>query len=194
MEWLLQEIKKCTICKSYLPNAPNPVFQIYPESKIVLIGQAPGQKVQVSGVAFSDKSGDILRSWLGVDRVQFYESGLISVLPMGFCFPGKAKTGDLPPRKECAPQWHQLVLNSLASVQIILLIGQYAQDYYLGSLKKKNLTETVRAFDTYLPRYFPIVHPSPLNFRWQAKNTWFQEKVIPELQKQIKIIINESNH
>ncbi len=194
MECLKQEIKQCNICTYHLPHAPKPVFQIHPDSKIVLIGQAPGKKVQESGVAFSDKSGKILRSWLGVSREQFYQEALFSILPIGFCFPGKAKTGDLPPRQECAPKWHARILEGMQSIRLIILIGKYAQDYYLGNLKKKNLTETVRAFEGYLPRYFPIVHPSPLNFRWLVKNPWFQTEVIPNLQKHIKSIVDESHH
>lgn len=191
---LYQEIKKCLTCEGFLPYAPKPIFQFSEKSKIVIIGQAPGQKVHDKGIPFDDKSGETLRDWLGVTREQFYNPDKFAIVPMGFCFPGKGKTGgDAPPRPECAPQWHGKVLSQFKDLQLIILIGTYAIDYYLKETKGRNLTETVSNFEKYYDTHFPIVHPSPLNFRWQAKNPWFKENVVPELQLKVKTILNESN-
>ena len=188
---LLQNIRKCTICEPHLINGVNPVLTAQHDSKIVVIGQAPGMKVHLSGQPWSDKSGERLVQWLGVDLDTFYDTSKFAIIPMGFCYPGKnPKGGDLPPRKECAPQWHPPLFEQLKNVKLILLIGNYAQKYYLGKKAKKNLTETVLHFEEYLPDYFPIVHPSPLNFRWLRKNPWFEKDVIPALQKKVKKIIH----
>lgn len=156
----------------------------------MITGQAPGQKVHDAGIPFFDKSGETLRRWLGVTEEQFYNPSLFAIVPMGFCFPGKGKTGDLPPRPECAPQWHEKILQQFKQLQLTLLIGTYAQDYYLKN-NKDNLTETVKNYTDFLPAYFPLVHPSPLNFRWQAKNPWFESEVVPVLQKKVKKIISK---
>lgn len=187
---LTQAIKACQVCVKFLPNPPLPVVSFSPEAKILVIGQAPGKKVHQSGVPFDDKSGENLRAWLGVTKEQFYDANLFGIVPMGFCFPGSSpKGGDLP-RTECAPQWHQHIFDITKKVELILLIGHYAQKYYLGKTVKKNLTETVNTFQDYLPKYFPLVHPSPLNFRWHGKNKWFKTDVLPILQYKIKKIIN----
>ena len=162
-----------------MPNKPKPIFQFNEKSRIMIIGQAPGQKVHNAGVPFLDKSGETLRRWLGVTDEQFYNPDLFAIVPMGFCFPGKGKTGDLPPRPECAPQWHEKIMSHLKQVELKLLIGKYAQDYYLLKTSGSNLTETVLNYKNYLPEYFPLVHPSPLNFRWQAKNPWFEKELVP---------------
>lgn len=188
---LQNKIKSCDTCKLYLPNKPRPIFQFSSNSKIAIIGQAPGQKVHDVGVPFYDKSGETLRRWLGVTEEQFYNPDLFAIVPMSFCFPGKGKTGDLPPRKECAPQWHDKILGQFKNLELTFLIGTYSQNYYLKENKKSNLTETVLNFEEYLPRYFPIVHPSPLNFRWQAKNTWFEKELVTIMQKKVKQIINK---
>ena len=168
-------------------NIP-PILQVNSKAKVLIIGQAPGKKVEESLIPFNDKSGDTLISWMGIDRDTFY-SDKIAILPMDFYYPGKGKTGDLPPRKFIANEYHESILNELKNIELIILIGNYSMDYYLKGQMKKNLTETVRCFDEYLPRYFPIVHPSPLNFRWQAKNPWFIENVVPVLQKTVKNIL-----
>ena len=188
---LLKEIRKCQECANFLPHIPHPVLAISTKSQILIIGQAPGQKVHKRGVPWQDKSGDVLREWLGVSDEQFYNPDLFGILPMGFCFPGHNKkgSGDNPPRPECAPLWHDRVLHELTELKLTLLIGQYATTAYLGESKKRNLTETVRHFDDYLPKYFPLVHPSPLNFRWQAKNKWFISDVLPILKQKIHSII-----
>lgn len=168
-------------------NIP-PILQVNSKAKVLIIGQAPGKKVEESLIPFNDKSGDTLISWMGIDRDTFY-SDKVAILPMDFYYPGKGKTGDLPPRKFIANEYHESILNELKNIELTILIGKYSMDYYLKGQMKKNLTETVRCFDEYLPRYFPIVHPSPLNFRWQAKNPWFIENVVPVLQKTVKNIL-----
>ena len=168
-------------------NIP-PILQVNSKAKVLIIGQAPGKKVEESLIPFNDKSGDTLISWMGIDRDTFY-SDKIAILPMDFYYPGKGKTGDLPPRKFIANEYHESILNELKNIELTILIGKYSMDYYLKGQMKKNLTETVRCFDEYLPEYFPIVHPSPLNFRWQAKNPWFVQDVVPVLKKTVKKIL-----
>ena len=164
-------------------NIP-PILQVSKSAKILIIGQAPGKKVEESLIPFNDKSGETLISWMGIDKDIFY-SNKIAILPMDFYYPGKGKTGDLPPRKFIAEEYHRPILDELDNIELTILVGKYSTDYYLKGRKKKNLTETVRCFDEYLPKYFPIVHPSPLNFRWQAKNPWFLKDVVPVLKKNV---------
>lgn len=185
-EDLVKSARDCRICEKHLPLGPNPVFQINRNARILLIGQAPGKLVHESGIPWKDKSGDRLREWLGVDEKTFYDSGKIAIMPMGFCYPGTGKTGDLPPRPECAPEWHLRFLAAMPNIKLTLLLGQYAQNYYLGDKQKKNLTETVRAWREYLPDFIPLPHPSPLNNRWLAKNRWFEAEVITFLKTNIK--------
>lgn len=186
MRELLQEIRNCTACKAHLKDGVNPIVAASTKSKLIIIGQAPGRIVHQTGIPWNDKSGDNLRKWLSIDEKTFYNSEKIALIPMGFCFPGSGKTGDLPPRKECAPLWHSKLFSSMPDAKLILLIGQYAQNYYLGEQAKNTLTETVQHFKDYLPQYFPLPHPSPRNNIWQAKNEWFGEMVLPELKRQIK--------
>jgi uracil-DNA glycosylase len=189
MKKLLEEISGCTTCKKHLPFKPSPVLQAGPGAKIIIIGQAPGLKVQQSGKPWDDASGKKLREWLGTDEKIFYDPQKIALVPMGFCYPGKGISGDLPPRPECAPQWHQRLMSSMKKTELIILIGQYSQHYYLGNLAKENLTATVRAFRNFLPQYFPLPHPSPRNRFWLVKNKWFEKETIPLLQKKIKEIL-----
>ena len=171
--------------KVYSDKGIEPLFSAPRTAKILIIGQAPGIKAQESRIFFNDKSGVKLREWMGIDNELFYNSGLIGVVPMDFYYPGKGKSGDLPPRKNFAHKWHPRVLELMPDIKLIILVGKYAQDYYLKDKKKKNLTGTVKNYKKYLPKYFPIVHPSPLNFRWQAKNPWFLEEVVPVLKKMV---------
>lgn len=186
---LLSNIKACQICKSNLTHEPNPVVSFSKNSKILVIGQAPGSKVHASGIPWDDASGRNLRKWLGVTDEQFYDTELFGIVPMGFCYPGKGKSGDLPPRPECAPEWHTKIFDHLEQVELTLLIGQYAQKYYLGKLRAPTLTETVRNFESYLPNYFCLVHPSPRNGIWMRKNQWFESANVPELQSLVQRII-----
>ena len=167
-----------------------PVYSASALSKIIIIGQAPSLKAQISKIAWNDLSGERLRNWLGVSKEIFYNLEFFSLIPMDFYYPGKNKTGDLPPRKDFAAKWHPQILANMPNVQLIILIGAYAQNYYLKGIKKDNLTNTVKAYKEYLPRYFPLVHPSPLNMRWQAKNPWFEKELIFDLQKTIYHILN----
>jgi uracil-DNA glycosylase family 4 len=188
MDKLLLKIKNCSICS--LTLGPRPVLTANINSKIVIIGQAPGTVVHKSGIPWNDKSGDNLRKWLGVNKEQFYDSKNFAIIPMGFCYPGKGRSGDLPPRKECAPLWHKDILNKMKNVELVLLIGKYAQDYYLEGNHYKNLTDTVRNFHEFLPQYFVLPHSSPRNNIWQAKNEWFQRLILPELKNEIERILN----
>lgn len=166
-----------------------PVYRASAQAKIVIVGQAPGRKAQDGGVPWGDVSGVTLRKWLGVSDEQFYDPSLFALIPMDFYYPGKGAHGDLPPRKGFAAKWHPRLLALMPEVELIILIGNYAQRYYLGNRMKENLTQTIHARDEYLPIYFPLVHPSPLNFRWRAINPWFEMEVVPELQAIIKRIL-----
>ncbi|MCL4136252.1 UNVERIFIED_CONTAM: hypothetical protein GTU68_011150 [Idotea baltica] len=155
----------------------------------MIIGQAPGSVVHQSGIPWDDKSGKNLREWMDIDSADFYNAQKVAIMPMGFCYPGKGKTGDLAPRKECAPQWHLPILDSIKELRLTLLIGKYAQDYYLRGMAQKNLTETVRNFNAYLPNYFVLPHPSPRNNIWMKKNEWFKHEVLPVLKKEISVAL-----
>ncbi len=167
-------MRGCRACKN-LPLGPRPVFQVGRSARLLLIGQAPGIKVHQSGIPWSDASGDRLREWLGLSVNDFYNEEKISILPMGFCYPGTGKRGDLPPRKECYSLWHEKLISKMPDLQLIVLLGQYAHATYLGKSRKASLTETVRAWREYLPRYLPLPHPSPLNNIWLSKNRWFEK-------------------
>lgn len=182
MDELLLEIRRCTQCEAFLPNKPRPIVQASSLSKIAIIGQAPGQKVQNSGIPWDDQSGNELRRWLGVSKEQFYDDKLFALIPMGFCYPGKGTSGDLPPRPECAPLWHQKLLDSLPDIRLTILIGQYAQNRYIKTDNKTTLTDTVKNFERYLPTFLPLVHPSPRNKIWQKRNPWFELEVVPVLR------------
>ncbi len=185
---IVEELKADERNAEYTRRGIPPIFQLNKDAKILIIGQAPGRKVEESQIPFDDKSGEKLISWMGIDKETFY-SDKIAILPMDFYYPGKGKTGDLPPRKFIAEEYHRELLDELTNVEMTLLIGKYSMDYYLKGRMKRNLTETVRSYEEYLPKYFPIVHPSPLNFRWQAKNPWFMEEVVPVLAERVAKIL-----
>ncbi len=186
MQQLLKKIANCTTCINKLEFGARPVISASKNSKIVIIGQAPGSKVHASGIPWDDKSGDNLRQWMNVSKETFYDAQKIALIPMGFCYPGKGKTGDLPPMKECAPLWHHLLFQKMPEIKLIILVGKYAQDYYLENNNHKNLTETVKHFNDFLPKYFVLPHPSPRNNIWQSKNSWFKSEVIPVLKSIMK--------
>jgi len=190
MDNILNKIRSCTICKDVLPLAPNPVIIANSNAKIVIIGQAPGIKVHQTGIPWNDPSGNELRRWLQIEKPLFYDENQIAIIPMGFCYPGKGKSGDLPPRPECALHWHKPLFDLLPNVELILLIGQYAQNYYLEN-PKKTLTENVKNYQDFLPRYFVLPHPSPRNRFWLKKNFWFEEEVIPVLQEKVHAILKK---
>lgn len=186
---LYKAIRRCRVCESELLAGVNPVLTIDDRSKILIVGQAPGTKVHASGIPWDDQSGKELRRWLGVTEETFYDPKNFAIVPMGFCYPGKGRNGDLPPRIECAPLWHEPILAQLQNVELTLLIGQYAQSYYLREEKYRTLTETVKNYQRYLPRYFPLPHPSPRNFIWMSKNRWFKEEAVPVLAEWIDRIL-----
>ena len=178
---LLESVRECRLCEKSLPLGPRPVLQIDPQAKILIAGQAPGRRVHMSGIPFDDPSGARLREWLGVSSETFYDPTKVAILPMGFCYPGSGKSGDLPPRPECAETWRQQLLSSLGHVELTLLIGQFAQRWHLGRVDK-NLTETVRAWRDYGPGIIPLPHPSPRNNIWLKRNPWFSESLLPSLK------------
>ena len=190
MDDLLHTIRQCTICEAFLPLGPRPILSAHPDSKIVIIGQAPGIKVHTSGIPWNDASGRQLRKWLEVTDEEFYDETKFAIIPMGFCYPGRGKGGDLPPRPECAPHWHQKLFDFMPKVELVLLIGMYAQNYYLKKEAKKTLTETVDNYKNYLPFYFPLPHPSPRNRFWLTRNPWFETEVLPDLKAHIRQILN----
>lgn len=183
---LVDEVKGCTLCTPYLPLGPRPVFQLDPRAKILVVGQAPGRRVHETGVPFNDPSGDRLRDWMGITREVFYNPEQIAILPMGFCFPGTGKSGDLPPRPECAEKWRKRMLDQLPNLQLTLVIGQYALKWHLAEKQKRTLTQTVQAWQEYWPdRNLPLPHPSPRNNIWLKKNPWFEVEILPVLKKAV---------
>ena len=182
---LTAEIKSCAICKGHLPLGPRPVFQIHPTAKILVVGQAPGRRVHETGIPFNDPSGVRLRQWMGIDENIFYNPEQIALLPMGFCYPGTGKSGDLPPRPECAEKWRARILKSLVNIKLTLVIGQYAQAWHLKDRQKDTLTETVRNWKDYWPDLVPLPHPSPRNNIWLRKNPWFEEELVPKLRQRV---------
>lgn len=191
-ENLARQIRKCDICVDKLPLGPNPVFQASTDARILIAAQAPGIRVHNTSLPFNDPSGDRLREWLKVDRETFYNPQKFSIIPMGFCYPGTGKSGDLPPRPECATTWRKRLLSTLPNIRLTLVIGQYAQHYHLGESRQHTLTETVRAWRDYQPHIIPLPHPSPRNNIWLKKNPWFNEQVIPTLQTRIAALLSES--
>lgn len=182
---LLGEVRRCTLCSGRLPLGPRPILQLHPHASILVAGQAPGRKVHESGVPFADASGDRLRDWLGITPEIFYDPQRVSILPMGFCFPGTGKSGDLPPRPECAAEWRAKVLQELRGVALTLVIGQYAIAWHLGTRAQATLTETSRAWRDFQPSLWPLPHPSPRNNIWLKKNPWFAREVLPALRRQV---------
>lgn len=182
---IIEEIMQDPRNKEYTERGCKPILQVSEKAKVLIIGQAPGKKVEESEIPFNDASGVTLRQWMGIDEKTFY-SEEIAIMPMDFYYPGKAKTGDLPPRPFVAKSYHKQILAMMPHIQLTILVGNYATSYYLKGMKKKNLTETVRHYQDYLPQYFPIVHPSPLNNIWQKKNPWFKETVVLKLQEEVK--------
>ena len=188
---LIEQVSKCVICEPHLPLGARPVIQFNPNARIVMAGQAPGIKVHETGVPFNDASGNRLREWLGLTRDEFYDANNIAILPMGFCYPGRGKSGDLPPRKECAPAWREQLLAALPNIELTIVLGKYAQAYHLPETKKMPLTELVKSWREYWPNYLVLPHPSPRNNIWLKKNPWFEQDVLPELGKRIATILNK---
>ncbi|MBG9998952.1 uracil-DNA glycosylase family protein [Pseudoalteromonas sp. NSLLW24] len=188
---LIDQVSKCVICDPHLPLGARPVIQFNPNARILIAGQAPGIKVHETGVPFNDASGNRLREWLGLTRDEFYDANNIAILPMSFCYPGRGKSGDLPPRKECAPAWREQLLAALPNIELTIVLGKYAQAYHLPETKKMPLTELVKSWREYWPNYLVLPHPSPRNNIWLKKNPWFEQDVLPELGKRIATILNK---
>ncbi len=188
MKQLLTEVQACQICAPHLAHGVRPILQVGAKARIIIAGQAPGRKGHEGGVPFEDASGDRLRTWMGVTKETFYDANQVAILPMGFCYPGKGKSGDLPPRKECASAWREALLKQMGQVELILVIGQYAQAYHLPD-NKRTLTETVKAWRDYWPKVLPLPHPSPRNNIWLKRNAWFEAEVVPQLQKQVAALL-----
>lgn len=185
LQRLLQEIAGCRVCEEALPHAPRPVVQAGRGARVLVIGQAPGRRVHASGVPWDDPSGRRLREWLAVDDAAFYDPERFALVPMGFCYPGTGASGDLPPRPECAPLWHERLLAELPRVRLTLLLSRHAQAHYLPGLAGRSLTDTVRAWREAGDAVLPLPHPSPRNNRWLAANPWFERDVLPELQRRV---------
>ena len=185
---LLSEVRACRLCEPELPLGANPVLRASRTARVLIVGQAPGTRVHATGIPWNDPSGDRLRNWLQLDREQFYDESRIAIVPMGFCYPGKGKSGDLPPRPECARQWHARLLAGMPDIRLTLLIGKYAQNHYLGS-KRESLAHTVRHWQDHAPGRFPLPHPSPRNLRWFRNHPWFEAEVIPALRERLLIIL-----
>jgi len=181
---LLKEVRACTICAEKLPLGARPVLQMHSRAKILIAGQAPGKKVHDSGIPFDDASGKRLREWLGITKDEFYNPELVAILPMGFCFPGSGKSGDLPPRPECAPAWREQLLSHLNRLDMTIVLGGYAQQYYFNNTNL-SVTEVVKSWQTYWPNVIPLPHPSPRNNIWLRRNPWFEVELIPLLQQRV---------
>jgi uracil-DNA glycosylase len=183
---LMAEVHGCTQCAATLPLGPRPVLRGLPSARLLITSQAPGTKVHETGLSFNDRSGDRLRQWLGIDHSRFYDERRIAILPMGMCYPGRYPAGgDLPPRPECAPLWHKRLLAAWPKIELTLLVGSYAIDYYLKDRKRPSMTETVRAWRDFGPAYLPLPHPSWRTTAWEKENTWFATEVLPELRRRV---------
>lgn len=189
LQKLLQKVRSCQVCKEHLPFEPRPVLRASATAVIMIVGQAPGRKVHETGIPWNDPSGDRLRLWLKLSKDEFYDESRIAIIPTGFCYPGKARGGDLPPRPECAPLWHPSLKQHLPRLKLTLLIGSYAQKYYLREKLRPSLAETVQAYRDYLPDYFPLPHPSPRNIRWFKTHPWFEKEIVPEVRRRVHEMI-----
>ena len=188
---LVDSVTQCSICESALPLGPRPVLQVSEQARILIAGQAPGIRVHKSGVPFDDASGNRLRDWLGMSPEQFYDDNIVAILPMGFCYPGTGKSGDLPPRPECAPAWRGALLEQMHCIKLTLVIGQHAQKWHLPN-PDKNLTETVRNWQNYAPKVVPLPHPSPRNNFWLKKNPWFEKSLLPSLKELVRSAVDHN--
>ncbi len=186
----LAAVRACTVCAAHLPRGPRPVLRVSVSARLLVVGQAPGTRVHETGIPWNDRSGDRLRAWLAIDRDTFYDERRIAIMPMGFCYPGRdAKGGDRPPRPECAPLWHPRLRPLLPAVALTLLVGRYAQSYYLGERCRPSVTETVAAWREYRPEFLPMPHPSWRSTGWLRRNPWFEDEVVPELRGRVHALL-----
>jgi uracil-DNA glycosylase len=186
-----REARGCDVCANQLPQAPKPIFLVGRNARLLIVGQAPGRRVHETGIPWNDPSGDVLRSWLAMDRDAFYDTSRIAIVPTGLCYPGTLHGADLPPCAECAPLWQPRFRAALPEIRLSLLVGSYAQAFYLKESRKKTLGETVRAYREYLPEFFPLPHPSWRNILWVKRNPWFQTRVIPALRRHVNACIRQ---
>jgi uracil-DNA glycosylase len=191
LDTLLREIRACRLCEAHLPLGPRPVLAASTNARLLILSQAPGKRVHETGIPWNDASGRRLREWLQVDEATFYDAQRVAIVPMGFCYPGRAGSGDAPPRPECRATWHPRLLPLLRGVEFTLSIGQYAQAWRLGARRKATLTETVRAWREYLPDNMPLPHPSPRNVGWFKANPWFDSEVLPALRERVHAMLAE---
>jgi len=180
----MARVQACTVCAAHLPHPPRPILRASPTARLLIVGQAPGRRVHETGIPWNDPSGDLLRQWLGMTREAFYDQSRIAIVPTGFCYPGTVNGSDLPPRPECAPLWHPQLRAAMPDIQLTLLIGAYAQAYYLGR-RGRTLADTVRAWRKFAPDYLPLPHPSPRNRGWLKQNPWFESEVLPALRERV---------
>ncbi|ATQ74382.1 uracil-DNA glycosylase [Massilia violaceinigra] len=185
LDSLLSDVRACRACEAHLPKGPRPIVQVGEGARVLIIGQAPGSRVHASGIPWDDASGTRLREWMGVDAKAFYDPTRFAIIPMGYCYPGRGKGGDLPPRTECADLWPDQLLAKLPDIELTLLIGAHAQRHFLGPLRKPSLTGTVQAWRDVAPAYFPLPHPSPRNTPWLQRNPWFEQDLVPVLRARI---------
>lgn len=184
---MLEDIRACRHCAESLPCGPRPVVQAAQSARLCIIGQAPGRTVHETGIPWNDASGRRLRAWLGLTSSEFYDPGKVAIIPMGLCYPGKASSGDNPPRPECAPLWHEKLTSQLPDIGLTILVGHYAQAHYLAGGRKPTLGDTVRAWQDYLPSgWLPLPHPSPRNQPWLARNPWFEAELVPHVQAVVR--------
>lgn len=189
LDRLLAAVRACRACAAELPLGPRPLVQAGASAQLLIVGQAPGVKAHSSGVPWNDASGERLRDWLGIDRALFYDARRIAIVPMGYCYPGRGRGGDLPPRRECAELWLDALLARLPRIALTLLIGRYAQRHFLGAASAANLTDTVAGFERHLPRYLPLPHPSPRNAAWFKRHAWFERDLLPVLRERVRTLL-----
>ncbi|MCC8404586.1 uracil-DNA glycosylase family protein [Paraburkholderia sp. MMS20-SJTN17] len=189
LDALLRDIRSCTLCAANLPHAPRPVLAASARARILIVGQAPGARVHASGVPWSDASGARLRTWLGVDDTTFYDDSKFAIVPVAFCYPGRGASGDLPPRPECASRWHRELLAHMPSVELTLLIGQYAQRFGLGDAFGPTSTDTLVRWAEFGAHVMPLPHPSPRNIAWFKRNAWFEDAVLPTLRERVVAVL-----
>ena len=189
LESLLAAVRACRTCEAHLPLGPRPVLSAAATARILIVGQAPGARVHRTGVPWDDPSGERLRDWMGVSADVFYDQSRIAIIPMGYCYPGRGKGGDLPPRPECAQLWLEPLLAKLPMIELTLLIGLHAQRHFLGKRRKASLAETTQAWAQYCPPYIPLPHPSPRNTPWLQRNSGFEQHLLPELRRRIEALL-----
>ena len=183
-----REARACRFCEKHLPQAPKPIFRVGKAARLLIVGQAPGRRVHETGIPWNDPSGEVLREWLALDREAFYDTSRIAIVPVGLCYPGTVDGADLPPCRECAPLWQPRFRAALPEIRLTLLVGAYAQAFYLRGRRKKTLADTVRAWRDYLPEFFPLPHPSWRNIGWLARNPWFAKDVLPALRRRVRTV------